>query len=298
MIVAEIGSTWRRAEPKESKEAALKSVRMARTAGADAVKFQLFTADQLYNRDLAPKQWASALFHELPPTWIPLLQREARLVGIELHMSVFDIKSLIEAAPYVQALKLASGDLGPYSHTLFDRTLQQCRIRELPFCVSTGTHDRAEIEMAVDRALYDKLVIYNCVSAYPATVKDYNLEALLEFRDRARIGLSDHMGLVKRSFISRAVELGYTWFEAHFRLDECPKNNPDYGHSLAPGVFEAYVRTVNEERQRWFRPKTVNDKEFEERQWMWRDRNYLRPWLRENDAKKHIKKPARNRSQV
>jgi hypothetical protein len=60
----------------------LDRIGQAAQAGATAVKFQLFTANTLFSRDRAPRQWETAKRYELPEWWVKELRQEADRRGV------------------------------------------------------------------------------------------------------------------------------------------------------------------------------------------------------------------------
>ncbi len=279
-IIAEIGSTWFRPAPSAALNAALDSIQQASLAGATTVKFQLGLGG-LYSRERAPKQWAACQNYDLPLSWIPELKREAKAAGVKLTASIFTPDIPNEHLLQLDGLKLASGELTEGSLSLIRRVVQVAERFGLPLAISTGTHTGADIEWGlklIGPYRIPKVTLYNCVSEYPALPDDYNLESLFKFRDQVDdLGLSDHTA--GTGLVDEAIRVGYTAFEKHFRLDDCPEDNPDYPHSLTPDLFTGYVMAIRQAEYKWIKQpyKQVQPGEAGEVRWMQRGRDGKRP---------------------
>ena len=226
-------------------------VQVAVRAGADAVKFQKRSVEDILIRSAleAPYAGPNALGAtygehrrrlELPePAWREL-DDECRRAGITLLGSPWDPKS----ADFLQALgvpafKLASADLT--NLPLLDHVARKKR----PILLSTGMSELEEIADAVDtvRRHHDELVLLHCTSAYPCEYADLNLRAIdtLSRRFGCLVGYSGHeRGLATTQ---AAVALGACVVERHFTLDRTMRG-PDHAASLEPHGLELLVRDI------------------------------------------------------
>ena len=140
----------------------------------------------------------------------------------------------------VTALKTGSGEL---TNTPFLRALADLGV---PLLVSTGMADDAEVDAAVGAcAAAPGLVLFHCVSAYPAPLADCNLRAVPALAERhgVPVGWSDHtIGL--QSALG-AVALGAAVLEKHVTLDRTLPG-PDHSASAEPDELAAYVRACRE----------------------------------------------------
>lgn len=224
----------------------------AAAAGADAVKFQTFSAERLAAAD-APKaayqeragregetQRQMLRKLELSENDHHVLAKRCRRKGIAFLSSPFDEESLeLLLRVGVPALKLPSGELT--NHPLLRRAARSGK----PLVVSTGMATLAEVAAAV-RALgaaRRRLVLLHCVSAYPAEPAWANLRALetLARSFRVPVGWSDHMLGNEVSFAAAA--RGACLIEKHLTLDR-RLPGPDHAASLEPRGFAALVRGV------------------------------------------------------
>lgn len=232
-IIAEIGSNHDR-----DLEQAKQLIRVAANAGTDAVKFQLFTADDLY----APGDAAydSVRQAELPWEWLPRLRAVADDHHVAFLASPFSkaaVDQLDELG--VPALKWAS------SETVNLPLLKYAAARKRPILLSTGMCRLADIEEAVMvvRSEHDDLVLLQCTSLYPTGPEDVHLAALDTLRTafNTPVGFSDHtLGI---SIPIAAVARGACVIEKHLTLDRSLPG-PDHSYALEPDEFAAMVAGI------------------------------------------------------
>lgn len=222
---------------------ALSFVDTAAQVGFDAIKFQLFSVDNLYAPEAlrqVPEARAREAW-ELPRHFIPALAKQARLQGIAFACTPFDISAVEYLAPHVDFLKTASYEL------LWDDLLRECAQTGLPLVVSTGMATWEEVEHAVDvvhSAGCDDLTLLHCISAYPAPLPEANLAAIASLRDRTRlkVGWSDHTN--ESAVVHRAVHhWGATFVELHFDIDGTGEEYSG-GHCWLPTTAETLIRDV------------------------------------------------------
>jgi N-acetylneuraminate synthase len=235
-------------------EQAVRLIRAAREAGADAVKLQTYTADTLtLDSRKDPFQirggtlWDGRTLHELyreacmPWEWHAPLQRVAADEGLMLFSTAYDVS----AVAYLESLevplhKVASFEL--VDIPLIERMAQTGK----PMILSTGMASLEEIEEAVTaarRAGARDLALLKCTSAYPAPFDEMNLKGmgLLAERFGVPVGLSDHtMGI---AVPAAAVALGACIVEKHFTLSRAVPG-PDSAFSLEPHELKAMVDAI------------------------------------------------------
>jgi N,N'-diacetyllegionaminate synthase len=219
-VVAEIGFNH-----NGDLELAKRMIESAAENGADAVKLQTFSGNEMISNTLIADD------PDYPGNKIPLyeffqryeLSREdykvliayARTLNIPLFSTPFDYASLdmlVELG--VPALKIASPDL---TYTPF---LERVAETGLPVVVSTGMSSEEEIDQALQALSKAKsLVLLHCVSNYPSQYEEMNLACMAGLRDRFKlpVGLSDHT-LDSLSAVV-AASLGAVMIEKHFTLD-------------------------------------------------------------------------------
>lgn len=234
------------------RDLALQLIDAAAAAGADAIKFQTFTADALVTRsaDKAPYQRVdgenSGSQHgmlaslELPWDDLEAVRAHCDAIDILFLSTPFDEDSAdrLTAKLGMAAFKVSSGDL---TNTPL---LAHLSAKGLPIILSTGMATLDEIRTAV-RFVQSPFALLHCVSCYPAAPADVNLRAMktmaLEFP--VPIGYSDHtLGL---DVALAAVALGATILEKHLTLDRALPG-PDHRASLEPADFERLVAGVRD----------------------------------------------------
>jgi len=234
-------------------ELARRLVDAAADCGADAVKFQTFTADALLTKG-APKAG-----YQLETTGAAESQREmlARLElgadqlgplrdravkrGLVFFSAPFDEASadLLESLG-VALFKIPSGEITNLP------LLRHVAAKGRPLIVSTGMAGLGEVEEAVAaiRAAGDPpLALLHCLSAYPAPPAELNLRAMdtLARRFGCPVGLSDHtLGI---EIAVAAAARGADIIEKHLTLDTALPG-PDHRASLDPPAFATMVRAI------------------------------------------------------
>lgn len=224
----------------------------AKAAGADAVKFQTFRAENLASDDaqLAPYQAAAGVREgqkamlaklELDEAAHRRLQDRARRAGIEFLSTPFDEDSadLLERLG-IARFKVPSGEIT--NKGLIEHIARKGR----PMILSTGMSRLDEVRRAVGwiRALSSApLTVLHCVTEYPAPVDQVNLRAMktLSAELGTPVGYSDHT--LGAEIAVAAAALGAAVIEKHLTLDR-RLPGPDHAASLEPAEFAAMVRQI------------------------------------------------------
>jgi N-acetylneuraminate synthase len=236
-------------------------VDIAAEAGADAVKFQTFKADETvvagastvaYQKRTTAQEDQFALLKalELSESDHRVLRTRCEARGIEFMSTAFDITSAhLFRDLGVQRLKVPSGEL---TNLPFLQALTGVGLRMI---LSTGMGTLKEVEAAVDTIakakgkpatdLSDDLAILHCTSAYPAPDEELNLRAIqtLATHFRLPVGYSDHSGGSLAAML--AIALGSTVYEKHFTLDRTMEG-PDHAASMEPDELTALVASMRQ----------------------------------------------------
>ena len=233
------------------KQRAFRLIEMAKHAGADAVKFQYYTADSItINHDgpefiLHQGPWKGRKLYDLyqeahtPPEWFPSLFDCAQKLGIAAFSSVFDPAGVDElerlGAP---AYKISSFDI--VDHPLIEYVSKTLK----PIILSTGMASPDDIRSADDLLgdLYPHTFLH-CVSGYPTPVEESNLAALkrLSIMVGMDVGLSDHT--LGAEVPVAATAMGAVVIEKHLTLDR-HDGGPDAAFSLEPHEFRKMCLAV------------------------------------------------------
>jgi sialic acid synthase SpsE len=230
----------------------LRLVEAAHAAGADAVKFQTFRAEDVVTPDAATaayqrtntgetNQFDMIKKLELDEAAHRQLAEHARRIGIEFFSTPFSEEAVAQLVRLgVQRIKLPSGEVT-------NKRLLQCAARTgLPLLLSSGMATLDEVRQAlawITEAGGQVQWVLHCTSAYPAPDDALNLRALTTLREALRlpIGYSDHS--IGSEAAVAAVALGATVLEKHLTLDNALPG-PDHRASADPAAFAAYVRAV------------------------------------------------------
>ncbi|MFC6864717.1 N-acetylneuraminate synthase family protein [Halomicroarcula sp. GCM10025817] len=248
-IVAEAGSNH-----NGRLETAYELIDVAAEAGADAVKFQTFRAEDLYVEDSGGVEYLDddrSIYDiiesmEMPYEWIPDLAERCRDQGVHFLSTPFDERSADHLAEHVPAWKVASYTS---SHHPF---LRHLAATDKPVIMSTGAHDHEDVADSVDvlqAAGVDALALLHCVAAYPTPLDDANVRVVETLRESFDVhsGLSDHT-LDPVVAPSAAVALGATVVEKHFTLDKTLEG-PDHEFALEPNELDRMVAAVRDTEQ-------------------------------------------------
>ena len=233
---------------------ALRLCEAARQAGADAVKFQTFraedlvlpgapTADYQARQTGESDQFAMLRKLELSEAAHRAIKAHCDGIGIEFFSTPFSVGAvdlLVQLG--VRRLKLSSGEL---THRAL---VEHAAASGLPLLMSTGMATPEEIREALDwvsvvRGGLHGVTVLHCTSAYPATDAALNLRAVpVMARDfGVPLGYSDHSMGIEAPLA--AVALGATVVEKHLTLDRTMPG-PDHSASLEPAEFGQMVRGI------------------------------------------------------
>ncbi len=248
-IVAELSANHNR-----NFEDAVRIVRAAKEAGADAVKLQTYTPDTI---TIASDReefrigggtiWDGRALYDLyaqaytPWDWQPRLKQLADDLGMDLFSSAFDAT----AVDFLEDMGVPVHKVASFE--LVDIPLIQKMARTgKPLIMSTGMATVEEIEEALQGARQagaTQIALLKCTSAYPAPAEEMNLRTIPEMTRRfaVPVGLSDHtMGIAAPV---AAVALGACIIEKHLTLSRSTPG-PDSAFSLEPQEFKAMVDAV------------------------------------------------------
>ena len=231
-IVAEVGSNWK------TFDHCIDSIQMAKTVGADAVKFQAFTGASLYGTAGlcgAPiPGTAITSCRELPLDWLPKLKGHADAVGIEFMCSAFS-PGLIDAVnPYVNVHKVASAEM---THV---RMLEVLKAYGKPVILSTGAHGDHDIQSALDILGNVPTALLYCIAAYPARSVRLEHIDLLRSRFNRLVGFSDHTTDIFTAPAEAIFQHKAVILEKHFNAIDGLEGS-DSAHSLNPSEFKLMV---------------------------------------------------------
>lgn len=236
---------------------AIETIRAAKRAGADAIKFQTYTPDtmtldcqddlfkdvlkgsiwegrtlyELYKEAYTPWEWHADLFH---------VAKEEGLISFSTPFDKSSVDFLEQFSP--PAYKIASFEIQDVP------LIEYVATKGRPMILSTGIAELGDIELAIQTCRdngNNDIALLKCTSSYPALIEDSNLATIHDMRNRfgVDVGLSDHtLGIVSPVV---AVTLGAQIIEKHFILDKSI-GGPDSSFSLDEHEFAEMVTAVRQ----------------------------------------------------
>ena len=232
---------------------ARKMIDAAKSSGANAVKFQTFTADALVSKGTpkvkyqeattSPKESHFEMIKKLElrkKDHLPLKKYSEKL-GLDFISTPYDI----ECAKFlsdigVKIFKTASADL-------VDLPLQNFLAKtRKPSIVSIGMATLGEIEETISiykKAKNPNLILLHCVSNYPCSDKSLNMKVVETIKNTFKypVGYSDHS--IGEVAATMSLVMGAKVIEKHFTID---KNlpGPDHKASSTPDEFLKLVNSI------------------------------------------------------
>jgi pseudaminic acid synthase len=236
-------------------ESAKLAISVAKESGASAVKIQTYTPDTMTiasekaDFKINDGLWKGYTLYDLykeaytPFEWHKELFDFAKDKNITLFSSPFDETAvdLLQdlGAP---AYKIASFEL--VDLPLIKRAAECAK----PLLMSTGMASLDEVREALNVALKygcGDVLLFHCISSYPAPVADSNLKNIEFLRSEfgIEVGLSDHTMTNLASTIS--IGLGATAIEKHFKPSD-ETIGPDSSFSITPNQLSLLVNDCND----------------------------------------------------
>jgi len=243
-IIAEIGSNcFKYHSNDENFKMALLQINSAKEAGATAVKFQMFTAVELWGSNCRNKPFAQLQDRfSLPPHWLHDFRTRCRRLSMDFLCSGFSEQGFRTISPYVNTHKLASPEAT--SPPLVDFLMDQPK----PVIASLGCMRRDMMSEFLDK-LRPTDIVLECISEYPASEYDYDLTKMVNIKKKYGFqwGVSDH---TKGNNLARfARGMGATYFEKHvdFYMG-AGRETPDTEVSINGQQFADYVKSIQSVR--------------------------------------------------
>ncbi len=234
---------------------AKKLIKAAAEAGANAVKFQTFKAEDLVcaeapkaryqdeNVGKADSQLEMLKKLELSRKEHEILIDYCNEKGILFLSTPFDIKSLHMLNELnIPIIKIPSGEITNLP------LLEEISCLNKEIIISTGMSDLKEIEHALkiltsNNIKKKNITVLHCNTQYPTPFEDVNLLAMKTIQKEldVKIGYSDHTVGLEVSLA--AVSLGAMVIEKHFTLDK-EMLGPDHKASLDPKELSDLVNGI------------------------------------------------------
>jgi sialic acid synthase SpsE len=240
-------------------ERAIALVHLAKEAGADAAKFQNFSAPKIVSAEgfaslggqvSHQARWTKSVFEvyqgaSIPSSWTPVLRAECDRAGIEYFSTPYDLDALEMLDPYVRLYKIGSGDITWLE--MVERVARKGR----PVLLAAGASTIGDVQRAVDCILgYNRqLVLMQCNTNYNGSQENFRYIELNVLRTFAAmypdllLGLSDHTP--GHATVLGAVALGARVVEKHF-TDDVTRQGPDHLFSMDPRTWREMVDRTRE----------------------------------------------------
>ena len=253
-FIAEIGSNFDR-DFSRAKDL----IYMAKEAGADAAKFQHYTASSLVsdygfknisNSKSHQSKWNKSVYDTYEETsinqdWTGILQETCKDAGLSFFTSPYSVDLVDLVDPYVPAYKVGSGDI------TWLEIIEYMASKGKPILLATGASDIIDVQRAVEVILNitPDLILLQCNTNYTASRNNFThlqLNVISEFKKiypGVITGLSDHtQGHVS---VLGAVALGAKVIEKHF-TDSTNRVGPDHSFSMTPSTWLEMVERTRE----------------------------------------------------
>jgi len=215
-------------------QTAKEMIRLAKLAGADAIKFQHHIPDEEMLPDVPMSDNFDMPLYEFLKKYALTIEQHAELkkycdeIGIQYLCTPFSWKAAKELHEIgVDVFKIGSGEMTDIP------TLRKIAGFGKPMIISTGMCTFEEIDRTYNELKSRvPLVLMNCVSEYPPIYEDINLKVInlmMERYSEAIIGHSDHTPDLYTRFA--AVVLGAKVIEKHVIIDK-RQPGPDQSVSI------------------------------------------------------------------
>lgn len=234
-IIAEAGSNF-----NGQYKRAIELIDIAASSGCDAVKFQLFTADKIIQKN--KPGWKVLKPLELPKSWLTKLLKYAHYKKIFFGVSCFDCDTINYLKKIkIDFLKIASTEIQ-------DLTLiRKAAKTRIPLIISTGASNIKDIFLAYEtiRLYHQNFSILHAVSIYPAKSHQLNLRMIKSIKTTfgTNTGYSDHS--LSPLIPCIATTLGASVIEKHITYDKFAKG-PDHFFALEKKELSMMVKGIRE----------------------------------------------------
>ena len=271
-FIAEIGSNF-----DQDLGRAKELIHMAKESGANAAKFQHYTAESLVSdqgfkllcaNNSHQSSWKKSVFEtyqdaSINQDWTYDLYQACKDADIDFFTSPYSPGLVDLVDKYVPAHKIGSGDI------TWIEIVEHIAKKGKPVLLATGASSIDDVKRAVNAVLQftSNIVLMQCNTNYTANDDNYrylNLNVIKTYQELYPgiiTGLSDHMpGYVS---VLGAVSIGARVIEKHF-TDSTEREGPDHSFSMTPSSFGEMVReTRNLEASLGHGIKKVEENETE-----------------------------------
>jgi len=234
-------------------------IHLAAEAGADAAKFQHFSAETIVSdkgfKDLGSQKshqskWKKSVFEtykdaSIDLSWTVELKNTCDKAGIAFFSSPYSIELVDHLDNYVPAYKIGSGDI------TWLEIIKHVAKKGKPYMIATGASSITDVERVINEVknINNKIVIMQCNTNYTASHENFkyiNINVLKLYKKNFPeliLGLSDHTP--GHTTVLGAVTLGARVIEKHF-TDDNERDGPDHKFSMNPTTWKLMVESTRE----------------------------------------------------
>ncbi len=219
-----------------------KLINIAKNAGANYVKFQLFKTEFFINKNFKHKNLDyKKLFRRFKSLEFSLEKWKkaiiyAHKIGINIFFSIFDVESIDYLKKLkINIVKIPSGEI---NNSVLLKKINENRFKVI---LSTGMSNLEEIRKALKFLNKCEVILLHCVSEYPTIRPNLNNIKLLKKLFKNQIGYSDHTTDTLTPALS--VIAGATYIEKHFTYNRNQKIG-DHKISLNPSQLKSMIKNI------------------------------------------------------
>ena len=236
-------------------ELAKKLIDVASDAGADAVKFQTFKAENLVSKNAQKADYQKQTTNSEESQFDMIKKLELDVKTHKILMDYCKEKCIMFlSTPFdhdsiellndlgLEVFKIPSGEITNLPYLRHIGKLNKKVI------LSTGMADIGEIEDAMDVLVNagtkkENIIVLHANTEYPTPYEDVNLKAMVTIGNTFDVafGYSDHTLGIEVDIA--AVAMGACCIEKHFTLD-CTMEGPDHKASLEPDELKAMIKAI------------------------------------------------------
>jgi N-acetylneuraminate synthase len=232
---------------------------LAAESGADAAKFQHFTAETIVSdygfkklglQKSHQSSWGKSVFDvykaaTLNLDWTSELKDACDKANIAFFTSPYSFDLVDAIDPFVPAYKIGSGDI------TWIELIKHIAGKNKPYFIATGASTIEDVKKVVMEVspINPNFCLMQCNTNYTANLENFkyiNLNVLHTYRKlfpKTILGLSDHTP--GHATVLGAVALGARVIEKHF-TDNTYRTGPDHLFSMDPVSWKCMVKTCRE----------------------------------------------------
>ena len=231
-VVAEIGSNWEGDTRKVKK-----IIRECKNAGADAVKFQMWRAHDLYSHK--HPQWKIIRKSELTSKKVEIIKKYADEQNMEFFCSVF----YPEGVDYLESIGVKKYKIASRTCLLNDKhsleTLERVSKTRKPVIISMGMGGNKKRIMKIFSK--SKKTFCYCISEYPAPFEKINWKKAIKYD-----GFSDHSLGIDAPFLftllKKQTRAKQITIEKHVKLKN--SKGPDASTSITTELLKELISNI------------------------------------------------------